>query len=118
MMFKIKLRKKKNSQPEVSPASVPLLSANCVANSLLSSAAIFLRWQGLLGQYPLTPDQRRAYAPLLEIELNPTLTNLIEHVETHGVITFQEAVKLRGGGVIVDWNKIQVEPSTIQPGGE
>ena len=63
-MFRIK-RRKTHSQPGVSPASEPTVTAECTARSLLSSAGVLLRWQGLLAQYPLTPYQRAAYARCL-----------------------------------------------------
>ncbi|MEO7858990.1 MAG: hypothetical protein ABIU05_00880 [Nitrospirales bacterium] len=76
------------------------------------------RWQGLLETYPLTVDQRAAFAPLLDARLMSTLPNLIEHAETHGLITFEEAAKLRGGQVIVDWDKIQSDYQPANIGGE
>lgn len=105
-MFKLK-RKKTHSQPGVSPASGPTVAAEFTARSLLSNAAVLLRWQGLLAQYPLTPGQRAAYAPLIEAQLTPSLSALIEHAETQGLITCEEAATLRGGQVIVDWSGVQ-----------
>ena len=88
----------------MSRAPAPLLTTNSTASSLLNSAALLLRWQGLLAQYQsFTPDQRAAFDSLLEAQLVPSLSTLIEHAETHGIITLKEAASLRGGQVIVDW---------------
>ena len=47
MVFTIR-KKKKSPHAGVSPAPVPLVTTYSTASSLLNSAALLLRWQGLL----------------------------------------------------------------------
>ena len=118
MAFKIR-RKKKPPQPSVSQDPALLQSAHNTARSVLSAMALLARWQGLLSQFQtLTPDQRTAFAPLIAAELTPTLTRCIDHAAAHQLVDAEEAEQLRGGGVIVDWSRSQVEPSTSKPGGQ
>lgn len=103
MVFTIR-KKKKSSQACVGRAPVPLVTTNSTASSLLNSAALLLRWQSLLAQYQsFTPDQQGAFDSLLEAQLVPSLSTLIEYAETRGIMTLKEAASLRGGQVIVDW---------------
>lgn len=92
-MFKIRWKKKDRSTQPPDPTK-------SVSRGVLLAAVMLNRWQEQLAQCATAvPGQRTVLATLIEAKLNPSLSALIEHAKTHGLITDEEAADLIAGRV-------------------
>ena len=92
-MFKIRWKKK--GQP-----TKPADPTKSVVRGVLVAAVMHRLWQEQLVQCATAvPAQRAVLTPLIEAALTPSLSFLIEHARTHGLITDEEAADLIAGRV-------------------